>query len=310
MNGLQHWARLAREHGRSWLVLWLVRALLGWTVALPSIAVVTESGLGALPQGDRALFEPGAHFLMELLRVQGQALGASLSAALFTFLRACVVLSFTTAFMFEHWQSGHSKLSTLCQRAIRRTPRFFALGAVEAVCWVMVAFIALTLSQSALAQASGLSEPKRDALALLVLALALLPAVATSVVGDAARAASGVGAPTWPRTMARALRITRAHAAHLAAGWTLATGVGILSVAVGARAAELIDVGAAGAYRVSAVLAVHQLVLLVLVVVQSLWLARVCAAELATERRMGRPAGDDTPARSDAPADPSSNPAA
>lgn len=307
MSGLPHWAGLARQQGRSWVLLWLVRALLGWGVALPSIAVVTASGLGALPQGDRALFEPGAHFLIELLRVQGQELAASSTAAMFTLLWACVVLSFTSAFMFEQWQSGDPKLSALCQRAFRRTPRFLALSAVEGVSWVIAAFIALTLSQSVLATATALSEPQRDALALLMLCAALLPAMAASVVGDAARAASGVGASTWSRTLGRALRVTRAHAARLGAGWALATGVGILSVAVGARAAELIDVGAGGGYRVGAVLAVHQLVLLVLVVVQSLWVARVCASELATGPRMGRPAGDDTPARSDVPADPSSS---
>ena len=64
------------------LVNWLSRLVLGWLVALPLIEAVSTSGVSELPQADRALFEAGGLWLVELVFREMHALTAGLRAGL------------------------------------------------------------------------------------------------------------------------------------------------------------------------------------------------------------------------------------
>ena len=55
-----------------------VRLLVGFLLAWPLAAVVSESGIGLRSEGDRALFEGGGYLLLELLRLHGADFAASL----------------------------------------------------------------------------------------------------------------------------------------------------------------------------------------------------------------------------------------
>jgi len=294
------------------LVSFFARASFGWTVALPLISLLVSSGLGALPEGDRALFEPGGLWLLETLRKLGPSLGAHARSELVLFGLASAVGIVPHALVFVACAERGVRFEAAFSRALRAMPRFALILLVElvicAVSWFLAAFASGLWSESA---PGALTEPLRDLSTLGVLALGFVAAGAIGVLADLTRAAS-CREPRPPLGVAvrAAISALKQHGSTLASGVVLFTGLGGLLVALTARAVEWLDVSQPGATRVLAVFALHQTTLLGLALLQAIWILRV-SAELGRadlfRRGSARPEAVDRSEHSAAPVGPSSD---
>src|SRR5262245_59893952 len=106
------------------LLNWLTRAVLGWLVALPLIAAVGASGIAALPEADRALFEGRGLWLVELSYREAHALSAGLRAGIGFALAALVLRLPITALLFCATHDAKASLSVAFRRALSGFPRF------------------------------------------------------------------------------------------------------------------------------------------------------------------------------------------
>lgn len=119
----------------SWLLavvaLWGARLALSWAVSRPIAA-----GLGG-DYDDRALFEPGGVFLLEVLRLRADVLNAALGASALLLGGAWVLLLIVSTGILAHW-TPPNELSTSsapeasprhwCVRAGRALPRVGGLA--------------------------------------------------------------------------------------------------------------------------------------------------------------------------------------
>jgi hypothetical protein len=266
---------------RSWprlvVCVWLLRALLGWLVALPFIALVSSSGIGTLVQGDRALFEPGGLWLAELGRVSLPALGATIGTCWPYLLAALALRVVPDAALIQHALEPESAVRPSLRAALHAFKRLLALSACELALKALLLAVVFMVA-GALGQSSN--DTLRRFAPVIATLLGALALGAVSVLADARRALCfvepelGFGlAPTW--------NIAQTHALGLSASYLFRCGLGALAIACAARLAELIDVSRPGALRVVCVLLVHQAVLLSLTGLHYLWARRVAGAVLA-----------------------------
>lgn len=256
---------------------WLSRALLGWLCALPLITAVGASGLSELPRADRALFEAGGLWLVELGYREANALSAGLRAAAVLALAALILRMPVSALLYVATHEPKASLSLAFRRALGGFSRFLGLWLFELTLRGLLLALTLLLASSVAALKLYAGDEMLAALPPLVaVAFGLALSGLVSVALDGARAHS-VLAPkdSFGAALAAGAALVRARAFECSGSYIFYVGAGLLLVALGARAAEALDVSRSGALRVLAVFVAHQAVLLGLCLLQALWVRRV-----------------------------------
>jgi hypothetical protein len=259
------------------LVNWLSRLVLGWLVALPLIEAVSTSGVSELPQADRALFEAGGLWLVELVFREMHALTAGLRAGLWLGLAALLLRTPVIALLFAASYEPKAALSVAFRRALGLFRRFLGLSVLE-LCGRGLA-IALSMLL-AYGLETLVPRPKNELLAdwptLFTTVVCLLLVGVLSVFFECGRALSTKDSKLRLREVFAAAAVsTRLHAVSWLGSGALYLGAVALLLAASGRLVEAIDVGQAGAHRVLGVSLVHQAVLLGLCVFQDAWVRRV-----------------------------------
>lgn len=258
-------------------LVWLLRALLGWLVALPFITIVSASGVGNLLEGDRALFEPGGLWLAELARVSATPLMATLKNSWPYLVLAWALRVLPQGMLAQRALEPFASARVVAQGACRKLGRLLGLSAAElslkAVWLGVVSLLASALDRFALTA----NEALRDWPTALCAVLALLGLGALSVITDTRRILLFRSPALRGAALHETVSVACEHARLLGSGYLLRMGLGALCLAASTRLVELIDVSRAGALRLLAVLLVHQSVLVLLTLLEALWLERVSA---------------------------------
>jgi len=251
----------------------LLRSVFALIAALGLSGTVRASGIGEFSGGDRLLFEDGALYLLELLRLAGPELlaaaGASAAVLCLGLLSGLLVAAVLLTALNTDGRLG---VGSALGRAAALFPTFFLLGAL-----VLLAQSALLLGASmtfALVNAASSSERSADLLAAAVALVAGLCALALGSLLDVARAAAVRHELASKHALLFALDVARRAPAGALLGSFPYTAAGALIVLGAALATGAIDVGAPGAGRLLAVAALHQLTLLALLVLRAAWLSR------------------------------------
>lgn len=282
------------------LALWLTRAVLGWLVLSPLAFAVSGSGIGALPQGDRALFAPGGLWLLELARVRAELLSASLRPAAVLYAVCAVGCALPLALAFSI-QARAGDLAV--RRAFTLVPAFLLVGAAELAALALWLFLALLIGASAAGSIRACGVVAEDATTVGFAVVALLGVMALAVLADVVRARLAQ-VPRARFSLGGALDAAGRAAAALTGGYVLASGAGALLVAIIARSVELIGIEQEGPARLVAASLLHQASLLGLSAVQVLWIRRVSRA--VSQQRSVHPEHADKSARTVELGDPSS----
>jgi hypothetical protein len=259
------------------LLNWLSRLLLGWLVALPLIEAVSQSGINALPQADRALFEAGGLWLVELAYREMHALSAGLRAGLWLTLAALALRTPVSALLFSASHDPKAALSVAFRRALGLFRRFLGLCVLELCGRGLAVALVMLLAYGLEAL---LPRPKNELLAdwptAVASLLCLLLLGVLSVFFECSRAFSAKESKLRLREVfASAAVSTRLHAFSWLGSGALYLGAVALLLAASGRLVEALDVGSAGAHRVLGVSLVHQAVLLALCLFQGAWVRRV-----------------------------------
>lgn len=274
---LRAWSARRSPLQISVLSLWLARVIAASIVTLPLARAVAESGIAGLPKGDRVLFEPGGLWLVELLTAESTALWSGLQASLQLGLLALLLLSVPSALLFAT-ASAPVELSDAFRSSVRVAPRWLAIGVVQILSSALVITLAALVAQGVTRSISGwLTEPVKDLVFLSVLASGLVLAGLLAIQADLVRVVLVRGLPTGSALELAYQAFGRARA-RLLGGYTLAFGLGVLSIAIAARATELCQVEHAGALRVVGVSLIHAGLLLVLVLIEALWIRRLSSS--------------------------------
>jgi len=266
------------------VILWLARALLGLLIALPLFEVVAQSGIVALSQGERALFEAGGLYVLELLADQWSALNGALRASVLFGIFVRVSLTVLVALTFVTARSPGLRLSRALPRAVELVPRFLAIGLVQLLAGALVLAPCLLVAQS-LANASPdwSSEPLQDVLALAVIVLGLFVVGILNTVADVTRATLAERPVTLTAALRHTTRVAPGPRARLLSGYVLLCGLGALLVSSAARLVEACHLEREGVWRAAFVMFIHGGVLLGLVALEAAWIRRLCGALSGTE---------------------------
>lgn len=223
----------ARTTFRAWLgcslLLWAARLPLAWAASRP-LALVVGVGDG----DDRLLFEPGALFLLEVLRLRVDLLARAIAPTLLLLIGSWVLLLAVTssilAWLARIQGAPAPRLPSLRQRAQRVAVLAGGAGAAT----VALGAVTATLLGATATAVQDVTEPTRDVLLLGVLGASLLPFAALGALFDLARIhvlASGddaLGAlrHAWATFTARLGRLVVARAAIAAASLAVVAGAG------------------------------------------------------------------------------------
>ncbi len=248
------------------------RLAAGLILGAPVAAIVTASGVGAFPQGDRLLFAPGGALLVEVVRASFALLPALATSSLATgvVLSAGLVvpLSVLVTALAER---SPEPLRVFLGRAGARVPALLGLSGLAFLAQALV--LALTLGFAAFVRERLLANALRaDAAALTVLALGGLLWLGIGLsrdLGSAALASGELGTRDAVRQGFRCLR----RAPGAAFGRWLGPHVLALGlVSAAALATGALDVSKPEGVRLLAVTLLHQGVVLGLCACRAVWL--------------------------------------
>jgi len=255
------------------LIIAGVRILAGFCLAFPLSSLVAGSGVGQRSQGDRALFEGGGYLLLELLRVQGNALLAAARGLVPLLLLALAVTCACNVALLVALDS-RERLTSLdwLGRAWARLPAQLVLVAGAA----LAQFVLLLLGSAALGGIpESLAKPvlttAAQAAAILVIAL-LLGAVGGFA--DVAKAALVRHEARLNEGLARAWVCARHRPFRAFFGWLPYSALFLLTALLAAKLSEALDVSRPGAWRIAAVFVAHQLVIVVSIACRAAWFSR------------------------------------
>lgn len=262
----------------------LLRLFCGCCLALPLASLVAEAGVGLRPEGDRALFEGGGYLLLEVARLHGQALAGAARGLLPVLALGLLVTAACNAALLVALNT-HGRLSSLpwLTRAAARVPALSVLGVGTALAQ------GLLLLVGAIA-ADGFPEPlaKPQLASLLQLLPWLVAALGAGALGgfaDVTKAALVRYESPLPVALSRSWQTLRTRPWRSAFGWLPYAAPYALAALAATFVTSGLDVSRPGAWRVAAVFAVHQAVVVVGVACRAAWFARalraVCAADTA-----------------------------
>ena len=265
---------------RRTLAVWFefaCRSAAGLVLAAPVTAAVAVSGLGAFPEGDRLLFEPGGLLLVEVARASWLWLAPLASASLVTVAVLSVALTLPTALLWTTSadESGDA-LPALFGRAAAQVPSLLALtgltflGQILAIC---LGFAGAGFFRDAL------DNPiQGDLWALLPLGAGTIVALAFGLLRDVASAAVACGTPNARAALRVALGALFDAPLTLVARWVVPSLTGVAVAVAVAAAVGVIDVARPGSLRVLLVAVLHQGVVLALSVCRAVWFTAAARA--------------------------------
>jgi hypothetical protein len=267
---------MTRNVERAVLAFWGWRLLAALTIATP-LALALGVGGAATTAGDQDLFAPGLLVASDVLRGSGPALSAALKSGLVTwFVLGVLGLMPLAALLSALHEPGQRPLREHFSRAARFFPTFLSLSGT-----LLLAQFACLLASSLLGSGLGATLGHRGrapALApLAVYAVGFAGALLLGVVVDLARAAAVRHDCGARAALSRALASFRQRAGAACAGYFASASGSVLAVLIAALVVQRLDVSRPGGWRVAAVLAVHQLVIALLVLLRVRWLGRAHA---------------------------------
>jgi hypothetical protein len=250
----------------------LLRLIAGFCLAFPLASLIAESGVGLRAESDRALFEAGGYLLLEVLRVQGPSLTATLSGLIPLFGVALgLTATCNVALLVALSSAGRLRFRDWFSQALARLPVTLLLGAGTGLAQVILLGIGASIAASL---PESMSKPLASNLGpALVWLVAGVLAGALGGFGDIAKASLirheiGLG-EAWKHAGA----VARRRPVRACFGWLPYALVLALAVALAAWLSELLDVSRSGAWRVAVVLAIHQGVVLLAVALRAAWFA-------------------------------------
>ena len=279
-----------------------VRAGASALLALPVSGAVYGTGIGRLPNGDRALFEPGGSMLLETLRALLPQAGSLVTNALLTSFALAALLVVPHAILLTALARAERRaVSAIAADAVARLPALYSLSALGFLAKCLLFSLCFMLAGFARDSVAGSNPRAQDLLFVAVAALGALGWIAGGALTDLARASCVDGGQRVRDAARAAFDVMRARPLRVAACYALYTSSALaLVVAAGALVSEL-DVSHPETVRFAAVAVLHQLVALALAFLRAAVLAETLA--LVSARRLRSAAGRS--ADSAAPADPS-----
>ena len=249
------------------------RLLFGFCLAWPLATLVSESGVGQTPTGDRALFEGGGYLLLELARLQGANLAATVRGLLpLLLLGLALTAACNAALLIALNVRERLELKSWLGQALTRWPALLVLGFGTGFVQLMIVVLA-TLGSDAVPE--PLARPVAASLGQLAVWL-LAAALAGGAGGfsDVVKASLVRHGEGLMPALGRAARCLRLRPLATCFGFVPFAAV-FLACALGAALlSEKLDVSAPGAWRVGAVFALHQLVVVSSVALRASWFAR------------------------------------
>lgn len=264
-----------RAWRRPWVVLAIAALRLLWAfgLALPLASLIGQSGVGQWPQGDRALFEAGGYLLLEVLRTQGLDLIATLRGLVpllalgLTLTAAC-----NAALLVALNVRGRLALGVWLSRALLRIPALLALACAVGLLQLLLLVIGLT---AAGALPDSLHRPV--AISGAQVGVCLVAALLAGAVGgfaDVAKAALIRHESTLLAALSRAFQCARRRPLSTCWGFLPFAVALVVAVWLTGKLSEALDVSRPGSWRVAAVFAAHQLVVVAAVYLRAAWFAR------------------------------------
>ncbi|MEB2313442.1 MAG: hypothetical protein OZ921_17670 [Sorangiineae bacterium] len=273
-------AMLARRRPGVILFVWLFRALSAWLLAEPLTTALVSGGARQLPHGDAALFESGGLLLVEAVRLGQRALGRTLETSAWALLLfGALGLAPLALLLVALATEGKLRAAPTCARAVAHLP---ALAAVQGVGLLARALAAVAGALAAVAVASlasgRLDERAADLAALGPLALGAVAWLAVGVVVDLASAAAVRREASGRAALLVALRALRRRGFGVTVGWLMPALWSLAAILGGAIATGALHVEEPAGWRIAAVFAVHQAVVVALVALRAVWLAHALRA--------------------------------
>lgn len=310
MNALIPGLGRALRHPSGLLLVWAFRLLAAWILSAP-IARALGSTVRHFPEGDARLFEPGAGFLAEAVRLELPTLAAEArGAAALGCVLAWLALVPLAALMEQLAANERLTVGSAIGRGVARLPGFTFLAGLT---WLVQAGLAVVLGVGLDALGKrlnqSLDERQSDLCLLAGLALGLACVALLGVVHDLARAALLSRDRRVLRAVATAFGTLRARPFAALHGWAVPALGSVGLVGLAALITGALDVSRGGAARWLAVGLVHQTAVIGLVLLRAAWLAR--ALDLVRDgANAPQRASDGTFEDSDGPADPTPDRAA
>ncbi len=264
-----------RARRRPFVVLAIAgsRILSGFCVAWPLASLISGGGVGLRPEGDRALFEGGGYLLLELLRLQGGPLAAAARGLVPVFVLGLVLTTACNAALLVALNlRDRLAVRGWLARAVERVPALLVLGTATAI-GQLALIVAGVFAVDAIPEALAKPVATSVAQAALWLLIALL-AGALGGFSDVVKASLVRHESRLLDSLARAFKCLRHSPIRASFGWIPYALAFLVAALVAAELTERLDVSRAGAWRVGAVLIVHQLVITLSVAARAAWFAR------------------------------------
>jgi hypothetical protein len=266
---------LARRRLGAIALLWASRLCAAVLVAWPIAGVFRALGAGRGPERDAALFEPGALFLLEALRLGDKALlSAAQTAAFSWFIFSLLLLVPVAALLVALAHEGRLELAAWLGRALHHVPRFLLLAGVTVLgqALILLAFVLLYVPLHRL-WLGRVSERASDLLSVAWFGLAAAAVLLVSVLHDLARAANVRYGARASDNLVHAIAVLRHWPGKLAASSAAVGIASLLLVAGAAYAADAAHLERPDTWRIVVVAFVHQGAALGLAALRAAWLA-------------------------------------
>ena len=264
-----------RARRRPFVVLSLaaLRAVMGLCLAWPLASLISNSGVGLRPEGDRVLFEAGGYLLLEVVRLQGASVLAAARGLLPLFLVGLALTAGCNGALIVALNARERLRSTdWLGRTRARLPALIALG-VGTTLGQLVLLVGAGFAASSIPE--SLANPLRsNALQVSLWALALAVAGALGGFSDVAKASLIRYETRLTEALSRSWAGLRQRPLLACFGWLPFTAASLAAALLSAQLSELVDVSRAGAWRIAAVFVGHQLVILTSVAARAGWFAR------------------------------------
>ncbi len=265
----------ARRRPGAVALLWAARLLASLLVAWPIAGVFGALGAGRGAERDAVLFEPGALFLLEALRLGDRALLAALQSAAFSWaVFALLLLVPMAALLVALAHEGRLELGAWLGTALHHVPRFLLLAGITLLGQaLLVVVFALAYGGIQRLWIGRASERSADLLSVAWFGLAAAGVLLFSVLQDLARAASVTRQERASDNLVHAVGVLRARPGRVLGTWLVVSFVGIAVVALAAWAVDATHVERPETWRVVTVALTHQLAALALAALRAAWLA-------------------------------------
>jgi hypothetical protein len=265
----------ARRRPGAIALLWAARLLASLLVAWPIAGAFRALGAGRGAERDAVLFEPGALFLLEALRLGDRALLAALQSAAFSWaVFALLLLVPIAALLVALAHEGRLELGAWLGRALHHVPRFLLLAGVTLLGQALViAGFALAHGGVQRLWLGRVSERSADLFSIAWFGVAAAAVLLLSLLQDLARAASVTREERASDSLVHAIATFRERPGRVTGSWLAVALASSVVVALAAWSVDAAHIERAETWRIVTVTAIHQFAALALAALRGAWLA-------------------------------------